>query len=103
MRQFDVCPNPSERSRPSAPLVVVLQSHFLEALPTLVIAPMILADRQTPYTEVSARVSFRGETYVVSVAELVASDARRLGRAIGDLRDYEDDIRRALGRLFTGF
>ena len=29
--------------------------------------------------------------------------AGRLGRKIGSLLAYEDEIRRALGRLFTGF
>jgi hypothetical protein len=36
-------------------------------------------------------------------ALMVNIDARRLKSRVGDLRLYEDDIRRALERLFTGF
>ena len=50
MRQFDVYRNPSERSRAYAPYVVVLQSHLLEAMPTIVVAPMLLAENRKPYT-----------------------------------------------------
>jgi toxin CcdB len=103
VRQFDVCPNPSERSRAYAPFVVVLQSHLIEAIPTVVVAPMLLAASHKAYTQVSALVSFQGEQYIVSAAELVATDAKRLSASIGTLRDQEDAIRRALERLFTGF
>jgi len=103
VRQFDVYQNPSERSRAYAPLVVVLQSHLLEAMPTAVVAPMLLAANRKAYTQVSAEVIFSDEHYIVSTAELVATDAKRLSRLMGDLRDQEDAIRRALERLFTGF
>lgn len=103
MRQFDVYRNPSERSRAYAPYVVVLQSHLLEAIPTIVVAPMLLAENRKPYTRVSTLVVFEGERFIVSTAELVATDAKRLTALVGDLRDQEDDIRRALERLFTGF
>nr|QQZ49533.1 CcdB family protein [Phenylobacterium glaciei] len=39
MRQFDVYPNPSTRSRAKAPYVVVVQSHHLVAAPTVLVAP----------------------------------------------------------------
>ena len=103
MRQFDVYRNPSERSRAYAPYVVVLQSHLLEAMPTIVVAPMLLAENRKPYTRVSALVSFLGDQHIVSTAELVATDAKRLATLCGDLCDQEDEIRRALERLFTGF
>jgi toxin CcdB len=103
VRQFEVHPNPSERSRPIAPFVVVLQSHLLAAAPTTVVAPMIRNDGRAAYTELSALVVFDGGQYVVSIAELAAIDSRHLSRAVGDLRAHEDAIRRALDRLFTGF
>lgn len=103
MRQFDVHPNPSERSRPIAPLVVVLQSHHLAAAPTTVVAPMLINDGRSAYTELSALVVFQGAQYIVSIGELAAIDSRRLQRVIGTLREHEDAIRRALDRLFTGF
>jgi toxin CcdB len=103
VRQFDVYPNPSERSRAYAPFVVLLQSHLLDAMPTAVVAPLLLAEKRQPYTQVSAPVDFNGASYIVSAAELVAVDARTLNSSVGDLRDHEDALRRALDRLFTGF
>lgn len=72
-------------------------------MPTMVVAPMLHAQGRSPYTEVSAAVRYQDEDYIVSVAELAVIDARRLNMTGGDLRDYEDAIRRALDRLFTGF
>jgi hypothetical protein len=48
-------------------------------------------------------VSFNGEDYTLSVAELSATDARRLSRPLGSLQEFEYEIRRALDRVFTGF
>lgn len=86
-----------------APFVVVLQSHHLAAASAIVVAPLLVRDGQATYTETSANVEFRGVEYVVSVGELAGFDTRSLTRATGDLRAFEDEIRRALDRLFTGF
>ena len=103
MRQFDVYRNPSRRSGFYAPMVVVLQSHLLEAMPTAVAAPMLTAEGRKPYGEIAAEVRFNGVDYIVSVGELAAVDIRQLKTVVGSLHQYEDVIRRALDRLFTGF
>jgi toxin CcdB len=86
-----------------APLVVVLQSHLLDAMPTVVIAPMLIAHEFTAYSRTSAQVEFDDLRYVVSIAELAAADVRRLTNSQGSLLAFEDDIRRALNVVFTGF
>lgn len=103
MRQFQVYENPSGRSRGYAPFVVVLQSHFLSALPTTVVAPLLHAKGRPPYTEIAIAVEFLNERYFVSIGELAAMDGRELKRPLGDLSAFEDAIRRALERLFSGF
>ena len=103
VRQFDVFPNPSEGSRRIAPFVVVLQSHLLDDLPTVIVAPLLRPAERPAFTDVGMHVSFSGEGYTLSVAELSATDARRLSRPVGSLRDYDYEIRRALDRVFTGF
>ena len=103
MRQFDVFANPSERSRRIAPLVVVLQSHLLDDIATVVVAPLLRAAERPAFTQVGMAVAFNGEDYTLSLAELSAVDARRLSRSLGSLQEIEYDIRRALDRLFTGF
>lgn len=103
MRQFEIHPNPAERSRSSYPYVVVMQSHLLAASHTTLVAPMLRQDGRSAFTEISVTVRFEGSDFVVLVAEMAALDTRRLSTAAGDLRDYEDDFRRAIDRLFTGF
>lgn len=103
LRQFDVFRNPSNRSRDDIPFVVVVQSHLLDALPTAIVAPMLHPSARKAYTQTSATVRFRGELLVASLAEIVAIDVRYLKIAEGNLIAYEDAIRRALDRLFTGF
>ena len=53
MRQFDVCENPSARSREAAPFVVVLQSHLLNEMPTVIVAPLLIDDGRSAYAEAS--------------------------------------------------
>ena len=72
-------------------------------MPTAIVAPMLIAEGRTPYQDIGATVEFEGAAYIVSVGELAAIDIRQLRSPIGTLLEYEDAIRRALGRLFTGF
>jgi len=103
MRQFDVFPNPSPKSRAIAPFLVLMQSHFLEEMPTALIAPLLQIPESEAPTRVSLRIDFRGSILHLSLAEMAPIRRSELKRAAGDLRSHEFDIRRALDRLFTGF
>ena len=102
MRQFDVYENPSAITRRPAPFILVLQSHFLDTVPTVVVAPMMRRDVRVPYTRTSVPVTFEGTTFFASVAELVAIERRRLARPLGNLLQFEDDLRHALALIFVG-
>lgn len=102
MRQFDVFENPSEQSRAFAPFVVVLQSHHLESLDTVVVAPLVSDARRTvPGIDLPVDVAGRALTLVMG--ELGSVPRARLRLPVGDMRGDEDAIRRALERTFTGF
>lgn len=103
MRQFDVFSNPSPRSRMAAPYIVLMQSHFVEEMPTALIAPLIREPRSGDFTRVSIAVRWNDEWLYLSLPEMAPVKRSELKRPIGDLKQYEDDIRRALDRLFTGF
>lgn len=102
MRQFDVLVNPAHGEHGWAPYMVVLQSHYLEPVETTVVAPLI-DDADRPVTAVDLPVAFKGRELVVAVGELRGSALSGHRRAIGTLADHEDDFRRALDRLFSGF
>ena len=103
IRQFDIVDNPSARSRPIAPYVMVLQSHLYDEGPTLVVAPMVSMAPEAILTKVSIRVRHESRDFVLLMSELAAIDRRMVGPVRGSLSAHEDDIRRALDRLFTGF
>lgn len=99
MRQFEIYLNPFERTRRFAPYVVSVQSHLLEALPTVLVAPIYRVVERPAYS----KVSVMGQELIVSLAEIAPMDAQRLRRPLGDLTQYEGELRRALDRVFTGF
>ena len=103
MRQFDVFPNPSPRSRYAAPFIVLMQSHFVDEMPSALIAPLIREHRSGDFTRVSVPVELNDEALYLSLAEMAPIARSALKRTAGNLLSFEDDIRRALDRLFTGF
>lgn len=103
IRQFDLIDNPSPRSRPVAPLVMVIQSHLYDEGPTLLVAPLFQMDPAALVTKVSLQVRHDDVSYILMLSELGAIDRKVASRVRGSLLPYEDDIRRALDRLFTGF
>jgi len=99
VRQFDVFRNPSPASRSFAPFVAMIQSHFVEQ-EVVVVAPLA-TDKAA--TGVDIDVSYADDGFVLALSELGSVPRQRLGRTLGSLASHEDDIRRALDRLFTGF
>lgn len=102
MRQFDVLDNPNEATRSYTPFVVVLQSHHLAPLDTVVLAPLV-NDAARSVSSVDISVEFEGRRLVLVLGELAGVPIARLGSVRGNIAGQEDEIRRGLERLFTGF
>ena len=102
IRQFDLLENPAPRSRALYPYVVVLQSHLLAASNLTVVAP-VLPGEALAVTLTSVPFDFQGRRFVLLAGEPTTVDAHQLSRTLGSLTDYEDEISRALDRVFTGF
>lgn len=99
MRQFDVFANPSLETRDFAPFVVALQSHHLP-LDSTIVAPIVT---DSAGFSLDLPVEIGGRLLHIAMAELANVPTRSLGRPAANLAAHEDDIRRALDRLFTGF
>lgn len=82
---------------------MVVQSHLYDEGPTLLVAPLFQMAPAAILTKVSIPVRHGEFSYILMLSELGAIDRRRAGVVRGSLVAYEDDIRRALDRLFTGF
>ena len=102
MRQFDVLVNPARGEHPWAPYMVVLQSHHLDLLETTVVAPLI-DDMGRPIGLVDVPIAFEGRDPVLALGEMRGSVLSEQRRSVGSLAAHEDDIRRALDKLFSGF
>lgn len=88
--------------RTAAPYVAVLSSHFLDELTETIVAP-VFANRKTRMNGLEIRVVVQEVDLLVVLTGLAAVRTANLNQRVGSLVAYEDDIRRALDRLFTGF
>ncbi len=103
IRQFDVFDNPSDRLRAQVPFVVAIQSHFLDALRTTIVAPLFRVEVMPPERGVILPVTFQDQPLALNVALLANIETRLLLRPRGNLLEYEMEIRRAIDRVLTGF
>ena len=85
MRQFDVFPNPSARSRTAVPYIVVMQSHFLDELTTALIAPLVREPQSGDFSRVSVAIEFEGERLHASLAEMAPMLRASLRLAVGSI------------------
>jgi len=102
IRQFDVFDNPSAVQRGKTPFVAVLQSHHLHGIATAVVAPLHAASIER-LAGLCVEVEVNEIPVVLVASELAHLPAIRLRRKVGSPLRWDDDIRRALDRLFTGF
>ncbi len=102
IRQFDLVANPGARQRPNVPYMVILQSHHL-SMETTVVAPVRTSDEADGIGDVEVPIIVEDLPHAIMVAELAHLPTGLIGRRVGSLADHEDDIRRALDQLFTGF
>ncbi|WP_304186487.1 CcdB family protein [Phenylobacterium aquaticum] len=82
--------------------MMVLQSHHLEPIETIFLTPLVRYG-QRALTSVDLAIEFRSESLLLALAESAGVPKAGYGPAIASLAAYEDEIRRALDRLFTGF
>ena len=104
MAQYDVYPNPSERSRATIPFVVDVQSRLLSELRTRLVMP--LARHAGDLSERPGRLAPRfviDGTAVVAQAYLAAPvEARLLKQPVSSLADRAMALRDALDAVCGG-
>lgn len=102
MRQFEAFQNPVPAARAAAPFLVVLSSHHLPDLTEVVVAPAV-NDALRVLGDLEIGVVINDQPTVLVISELFSVRAQTLKRRTDSLADREDDIRRALEKLFSGF
>ena len=104
MAQWNVCPNPSARSREDMPYLVDVQSNSLEALPTRLVA-LPVCSRLAPDGQPQAlcpMFSIDGVALVLMPHEAGAIEARLLKGHNSSLLARAHDIVRALDAVVSG-
>ena len=102
--RHDLHVNPNGRSRRDFPLVVVLQSDAVGGQDRLV-APLArpVPPLAGPPNRALVNVRHEGAEYIILLTMMASILASRLGKPIGSLREYRDDINRALDCIFFGW
>ena len=99
MARFDVFRLGTRRQ-----LVLDVQADRISGLETRVVAPLMSVQPATrPVRRLNPVLEFDGVRLFLRTQQLAAIEIRNLGRPIGNLARYQDDILVALDMLFTGF
>lgn len=80
----------------------MLSSHHLRHIEEIVVAPLV-NDAAETVGVLEFVVDVEGERLTLVISELFSLTPTGLRSAVDNLGYLEDDIRRALDRLFTGF
>ncbi len=102
--RHDLYVNPNGRSRRDFPLVMVLQSDAVGGQDQLV-APLArpVPPLAGPPNRALVNVRHDGAEYIILLTMMGSILASRLGKPVGSLREYRDDINRALDWIFFGW
>lgn len=100
--QHDVFVNPSDRSRSAFPFVAELQADVAEGRDRMV-APMALVSAvpATP-ARLSPIVQHGSRAFYLVIPHMGLLPRNRLTKPVGTIKQYRDDIVRAIDWLFTG-
>jgi toxin CcdB len=103
MRQFDVVRNPDPTSAGIRPYLVILQSDHLDAMDTVVVAPLARVKKFAPVKRLTPAVTIAGRNYVVMTHELAAVARSDLKAATTNFSVIRDEITSAIDLIFFGF
>ena len=103
MRQFDVYENPDESMRRLVPYVIVLRHDRFAALPSVLVAPILVEEAAKRIEGLHPEVVIDGRRCFVDVTDPAAIAARHLVRRIGPPASEHDRLLRALDMLFCGY
>jgi toxin CcdB len=101
MRQCDVFSNPSERPNANVPFVIVLQSDLIFQTTTVVVAPLVRADRLREDQVLYPVFIIDGQRVALSITEVTTLPRRALKNHIANIEGERHRVVRAIDLLFT--
>lgn len=104
MAQFDVYLNPNFATNKTIPYYLNVQADLLDSLHTRVIVPLVRENEMGSVIKgLHLKCKVKGETLVLSTAELAGLPLRALGDKVVSLKSKRDEIIAALDLVFAGF
>jgi hypothetical protein len=101
MKQCDVFSNPSERASPNVPFVVVLQADRVFHTTTVVVAPLVKAERLRADQALYPVFEIDGLRLGLAITELATVPRRVLRTYITSLERERHRLVRSIDTLFT--
>jgi len=99
MAQFDVYKNPGVRTSKQVPYLVEIQGHFVEALATSVVVPLVQKESFTGASVLNPLIRINGSDYYLSPAEITSVPRAILGQPVATVQAYRTEIIAAIDRL----
>lgn len=85
LKQYDVVANPSARSRNVKPYLVLLQSRFLDYLPTRIVAPLVPQSAYFPNKRLSPSFIVGGRELMFTPTDIAVVPLSAFGRRVTSL------------------
>jgi len=103
MAQFDVYLNPNPATNQAIPYYLNVQADLLDSLNTRIIVPLVREEEMGKSVKgLHLKFKVKGETVVLSTAELAGLPIRALGDKVASLKSKRDEIIAALDLVFAG-
>jgi len=102
IRQCDAFSNPSERASPNVPFVMVLQADRVAHTSTVVVAPLVKADRLRADQGLYPIFVINGLRVALAITEMATVPRGALKVLACNLSDDRYRVIRAIDELFTG-
>lgn len=104
IRRFDVFRNPELRGAKAVPYLLVLQSELLDALPSVVVVPLVrrVVLAGAPAQKLNPGLSVEGDNVYMLTQQIGAVSLKSLSKRVGNLEPERAEITQALDFLFSG-
>jgi toxin CcdB len=102
IRQFDIFANPHPERSGEFPFVLVLQSDWVADTSSVIVAPLVVSDRERR-PRLYPRFEVEGRHLVAVVSDLAAIPRAVLSNPVANVSSDRDRIIAALDLLFTGY
>jgi toxin CcdB len=102
LKQFDVFPNRSARTRDTHPFFIILQSDMLERLNTRIVAPLFPASASREAERFTPVVVVDGDRYMIDMSNIGLIPLKAAAAPVANLESERYRLVAAIDLVFTG-